>query len=246
MKNSNKIKGITKDHHAKKDRVDEVIYCFWTDDNPITPARSKCLETMKQNLGVRVDFLDAKAIGERILPDAPLHPGYQYLSAVHKSDYLRCYFLHHFGGGYADIKSYSKDNNWKECFQKINKNKELEIVGSREIMGGSAIPAYNVPEVVENLLSMGFFIVRPQSYISSVWYTKMLEKMDESYQELKNHPAPYPFARKNDSKSKGYPLGWSELLGDILHPILYNMHIPFPYKKDGSLNSGWQQKVAYR
>ena len=27
---------------------------------------------------------------------------------VHKADYLRCYFMHHFGGGYADIKHYTQ------------------------------------------------------------------------------------------------------------------------------------------
>lgn len=39
-----------------------------------------------------------------ILKDAPLHPSYSFLSGVHRSDYLRCYLMHHYGGGYSDIK----------------------------------------------------------------------------------------------------------------------------------------------
>ena len=34
----------------------------------------------------------------------PLHPAYNDLSLVHRSDYLRAYLLHHHGGGYCDLK----------------------------------------------------------------------------------------------------------------------------------------------
>ena len=39
-----------------------------------------------------------------VLPDAPLHKGYEYLTTMQKVDYTRGYFMHFYGGGYADIK----------------------------------------------------------------------------------------------------------------------------------------------
>lgn len=42
--------------------VQRKIYCFWTGTNPITPNRIKGLETMRENLGVEVEFLDANGI----------------------------------------------------------------------------------------------------------------------------------------------------------------------------------------
>jgi hypothetical protein len=38
--------------------VDKRIYCFWTGDNPITENRIIGLDSMKQNLGVEIDFID--------------------------------------------------------------------------------------------------------------------------------------------------------------------------------------------
>ena len=46
-------------------KVDEKIYCFWTDDNPLTPNRLKGLETMKDNLGIKIEFLDKNMIDWR-------------------------------------------------------------------------------------------------------------------------------------------------------------------------------------
>lgn len=37
-------------------------------------------------------------------PEIPLHPSFDHLSTIHRSDYLRCYFMHVHGGGYTDIK----------------------------------------------------------------------------------------------------------------------------------------------
>lgn len=44
-----------------------------------------------------------------ILPEYPLHKAFEFLSAVHKSDYLRSYLLYHYGGGYSDVKHFHYD-----------------------------------------------------------------------------------------------------------------------------------------
>ena len=194
--------------------VDEKIYCFWTDDNPITPNRLKGLKTMRENLGVSIDFLDKRGIAERILPDAPLHEGYNFLSCNHKSDYLRCYFMHHFGGGYADIKIFSKENNWRECFNKINKEDWIDVIGVPETIEGIANGCPRNHEIASLLIQNSYFICRSYSSFTQEWYQRLLKKMDERLESLKKHPATNPFG------GKGYELRWAELQGEIFHSLL--------------------------
>jgi len=71
--------------------------------------------------------------------------------------------MHFYGGGYADIKHYTRENNWKECFEFLNNNPEVWVVGAKEIVGGSPIKKYNNPETVEHLICNGWFICKPKT-----------------------------------------------------------------------------------
>lgn len=214
-------------------KVEEKIYCFWTGDNPITPNRLKGLESMRENLGVPIEFLDRKGIEERILPEAPLHPGYKYLSAVHKSDYLRCYFMHHFGGGYADIKPYTKNNNWKQSFEYINRFPQIEIIGQHEEKNGIAIQSLRSDVNAEVFVACGWMICRPKSKFTREWYNRLLQKMDEKMELLKEKPASMPYGGGD------YPIGWNELLGRIYHQLQHEVLIDRPNAIKNCLRTGW-------
>lgn len=43
------------------------------------------------------------------VPEEPIHKAFEFLSLIHKSDYLRCYLLYHYGGGYTDVKHLHTD-----------------------------------------------------------------------------------------------------------------------------------------
>lgn len=212
-------------------KVDRKIYCFWTGSNPLTPNRIEGLKSMNENLGIPIEFLDEKFIEEKILKDYPLHPGYKFLSTVHKSDYLRCYFMHHFGGGYADIKIYSKDNNWSECFDLIDSNEDLQIIGVKEEPNGVSWqhPEWRNSIDAKKLLTTDQIICRPYTEFTYKWYHKVLEVMDRRYEDLKSCPASSPFG------GQGYKVGWTELMGDIYHEILY--YVP-DKNKSNTLKSG--------
>ena len=51
--------------------------------------------------------------------------------------------MNYYGGGYADIKTYSGDNNWKECFLEMDANPHLWEIGQMEHEGGSPVKEYN-------------------------------------------------------------------------------------------------------
>jgi hypothetical protein len=174
----------------------------------------------------------------------PYNEAYQWLSATHKADYLRCYFLHFYGGGYADIKCYSKDNNWKDCFDLINQNQDVWAIGQKERMGGSPIKEYNNTESLKHLIANCYFIMRPQTEFTQRWFDKVNELLDKNidalkncWDETKNNPQIHCYVNKK------YPFRWAEILGEIIHPL------EMEYKDTGHilniLNTG-RTSVPYR
>lgn len=201
-------------------KVNKIIYCFWTGDNQLTPNRINGLKTMKENLNVDIKLIDKNNLNDYIIPEHPLHDGYKYLSLNHKSDYLRCYFMNFYGGGYSDIKPFSKENNWSQCFDIINSNNETQIIGSKECINGAAFKEYNKPNIIKCLLQNGWFICRKNSNFTKEWYKRLIEKMNERYESLKMYPSTSIFGGDK------YKLRWAEIQGEIFHKLLYETYNP--------------------
>ena len=75
------------------------IFCFWTGDNKMSENRLDAIASLRDKAEVEIVLVTPADLDKFILTGFPLHKGFQYLSAVHKSDYLRCYFMHHYGAG---------------------------------------------------------------------------------------------------------------------------------------------------
>ena len=105
------------------------LFCFWTDDNTMSSDRRNALSSLS-NTGLEVIFVNQDNLSNWILKNAPLHTSYEYLSSVHKADYLRCYFMHHYGGAYSDVKVI--EDSWLPSFEDLEKSDYL-INGYREI-----------------------------------------------------------------------------------------------------------------
>ena len=75
------------DHMANK-----TIWTWWTGTNQMSEDRWRSLRgLMRKNR-----LCDVKLITHDIIETLPnLHKGFKFLSEVHKSDYLKCYFMHH-------------------------------------------------------------------------------------------------------------------------------------------------------
>ena len=85
-------------------KLDYKIYCWWLNDEDMSTNRQTSLNQLKQTTGCEIVFITKKTLENYILHDYPLHEGYKYLSEIQQGDYLKCYFMHHYGGGYSDIK----------------------------------------------------------------------------------------------------------------------------------------------
>lgn len=196
------------------------LYCFWTDKNEMTEPRKKALQTLSQT-GLEVTFIHPGNLNDYLIE--PLHEGYQYLSAVHKADYLRTYFMHHHGGGYADIKP--NINNWTTFMDAFYLDYNAWILGYKEFDYGCAI-IKNDPEMTQtlqnhwyDLIGNGAYACKPRTPLTTEWYRQLIEKMDSNLQQLKKFPAKDP--RQVYSPEYPYPFEWTEILGQIFHPLVY-------------------------
>lgn len=213
------------------------IFCFWTDDAGMSRARRACLDSIVKNSGCEVELVTPENLGEFILQDHPLHEAYRFLHAAHKADYLRCYFLHHHGGGYADIKQTGCD--WNPCFDMLENDENLWAVGYREraphTVAGPPGEIEKLRRDWELLLGCGAFIFKPGTPFTAEWYRQLLAAMDEHSQTLRKHPArrhQYRYELMCMSTSRRaylwrmlhpgysrYPLRWTRILGEIFHPL---------------------------
>lgn len=196
------------------------LYCFWTGNNPLTENRKRNLKTL-DNTGFNVILITPDNLNEYILPEHPLHDGYQYLSETHKSDYLRCYFMHFYGGGYSDIKRI--DESWiNQYIQLMNSDylacgypekDPIDIAYSNNAKLNQMMNK-NYSEIIGN----GHYIYKSNTLLTQKWYNELINKMNEIYLDLKKYPAKH--VRQVYSKEYPYPLEWADFNKNI-HKLVF-------------------------
>lgn len=176
-----------------------VLTCFWTDDTPMSEQRKRRLQELRDFAApVRIRLLTPETIPSLQRPGAPFHPAYPYLSAVHRSDYLRAYLMHFHGGGYTDVKSYML-GSWSKAFRDMDARPDILL--SWRHPGGAMIG-------------------RPNTELTRRWYTEVCRRLDQHLPALMAYPGrPPPFT--HCAVDPAYPLRWTELMREVLEPILY-------------------------
>ena len=76
----------------------------------MSPNRFAAFQSLCANIDAPVILITGRTYTHWNVPESPVHPLFDRLSGVHKSDYFRCYMLHHYGGGYHDVKH--RDTGW--------------------------------------------------------------------------------------------------------------------------------------
>ncbi|WP_216597629.1 capsular polysaccharide synthesis protein [Persicobacter sp. CCB-QB2] len=201
--------------HPKANKVSPSVFCFWTGDNPMTANRLRNLEITKASIGMPLILITSENLNEYIKAEAPLHPAYQYLSCVHKSDYLRTYFMHHYGGGYTDIKRVEK--SWAPFFVKLECS-DVFAIGyperSREDVAfdGTALSVHLANNYSKLLGNCGY-LFKANTTFTQHWMELLHQRLDEYLPHLRNNPG------NIWGDNKGYPIPWTGILGDIFHPL---------------------------
>lgn len=89
--------------------VPRSIFVLWTGDNQLSQNRRRSLTGIQETIHTQVHFLTPNNLGDWVTSGHPLNPFYNRLSLTHRSDYLRAYLMHYYGGGYTDLKRPSTD-----------------------------------------------------------------------------------------------------------------------------------------
>jgi len=202
--------------------VDKIIYTFWFGDT-MSKDRYRCYKSIIKNSKVKVILINEENLSDYC---KNLHPGFQYLSATHKSDYLRSYFMYNYGGGYTDIKFCN--SNWNIYFDKLN-SCQYQFIGYHEISKNDIC----VPSLKSHFLEIAGptqFIFKSHTPFAKDWYDQTQHKMNQIFDILKENPGLYhPRAEfggvqgeKGNFKNSKYPLAWNDLLGKIFHQLSYD------------------------
>jgi hypothetical protein len=209
------------------------VYCYWG-GGKMSATRKKCFEAMKRTLGVPVVLVTDENIGSFFTTVHPLHPGYWFLKPVHRSDYIRSYFMNFYGGGYADIKMPTK--SWVQAFD------DLDAAGANMYGNGSReghakhlgywegmTPALKtvVAKKHKQFLSNCNFVFRPHTPYTEAWYTAVQAKMDKHYAALKRNYEAALTPKPNAGAI--YPLRYVELQGEVFHRVMHNFLGHFLY-----------------
>ena len=216
--------------------VPKVVFIMWFSHKDYIPEfsvrRFNALQSLITNLKVPIIIITNENYKFWEIKEHPIHEGFNYLSGVHKSDYLRVYLLYHYGGGYHDIKW--REKTWEIEWEKFM-NPNIWLVGRRELKADYI--AYDpekdekwVQNEFNKLITMGWVISRPNNEIMQILLNKINLKLDNKLNMLKLKPAPYSRCGiGNGCNEDEYALRWLELLGEIIHPLLlnYTEHIDF-------------------
>ena len=198
------------------------LYSFWVGHNNLVMNQNRIngLESIKNNSNVNFILINNENLPDYILEVHPLHQGFNYLSDVHKADYLRTYFMHHYGGGYTDIKPCSWD--WNAYFDQLE-NSDAFGIGAPEDEGELSVTLKQrawLGKHWDKLVSNDLYIFKPNTEFTTKWYNKLLEIMDIKFNNLQKFPAKNS-REAADTIATRYPIEWGEILLEIFHPLCY-------------------------
>ena len=225
------------------------IYCWWLNEEDMSDNRKRSLDNLISVSGCEVIFITKDSLDSFILKDYPLHEGYQYLSEIQKGDYLKCYFMHHYGGGYSDIKKTL--GPWSSFFDDLRIDKNIYAIGYSEADPGHVARLENCTlnpknskyclefttdsdgnnwssEHLKNnwnlLIGNGAFICKKNTPFTLDWWLGLNEKMDGYLELIKDNPSSWPRDSREHINPKTnlpskYPISWAVLNGNIFHPL---------------------------
>lgn len=216
-----------------------VVYQYWTGGD-MPPARRACFDSTRGVFGVPVELVTDKIFRDYVVPGHPLHPCFDLLSVNHKSDYVRCYLLRFHGGGWADIKQFSDDNNWAESFDVLDRTPDADVLGEWERPRGMAFRTYKNDDCARRSIVTSYLIGKPDTPFTRMWYSRMVRWLDMMRAVVESRPSTGTYG------SPGYPLPYFSVMGEPFHYTCVKMSTIRPGAVLRSLRSGRVHEVPYR
>lgn len=201
-----------------QEEVPRRIFAFWTGENALSANRERCLREMRQvHDDLEIVLVTPENLNSWVLEEFPLHPAYRHLSLIHRSDYLRAYFMAHHGGGYADIKT--PTHSWSAAFDALQASPDTWLAGyperSSRSCGGDDYTRLgrDIHRHYGSLVGFGGFIMRGRTPFGYEWMQELNRRLDYFHEELAQHPGGVW------GDTPGYPLRWVDVGSDVFHPL---------------------------
>lgn len=222
--------------------IPKVVFVCWfgsfTHYNSIMPLnRMNAFKSLVEHIHVPVILITEHNYKCFEVKNHNIHEMFPYLSGNHKSDYMRAYLLHHYGGGYHDIKYrlLSWENEWN--VDNWTKDDNIWIYGRRE-HNADAIgypPGFKkLQEHYNKLVTMGWVICKKKTNYTQDLIIELNNVLDKNKQKLILYPAIYPGGYYSttpfdEALENDYPLRWLEMMGEHFHNLMikYNDKIKF-------------------
>jgi hypothetical protein len=115
---------------SSADPTPSIIWVFWMHDYQ---PEGKALEVLSS---FSVLDIDVQLVTPDILPqynvtEDPFHDAFKHLAPNHKLDYLHAYFMHHYGGGFLELKPRRDNTTLTNQFDYISSNDSYWVLGSK-------------------------------------------------------------------------------------------------------------------
>jgi len=203
----------------------KIIWCFWFGEQR-SLDREKCLTRLK-DLNKNLILITEKNYKKYENLADPYHSALNFLSSTHKSDYLRAYFMHHYGGGYTDIKYFNQ--SFEPFLENLYRTPKLGIGAIEEssLDIANCFETLKIRHEFKKFIGCGNFAFKKNNNFTKEWLNNVELILEKNKNLLIKNPGSYhpravrSGAQGTDLKPRGYPLEWTEIMGNIFHPLVY-------------------------
>lgn len=210
--------------HGPPPKAPNQMFVIWFGGEMSENRQRGIAALQRANPSLQLHVISEENYRDWILDEAPIHPAFQYLSFVHRSDYLRTYFMHHYGGAYADVKAVTIDV--ATLLDILNSDDELWAIGPSEInyrnvsrAVGDGLLGEDQETYFQQLLWPAYYVCRPNTPFTSEHLREIERRLSYFRDILEQHPAEQPWGSNAD-----YPVAWNAIHGQIFSPLCLKYH----------------------
>lgn len=202
--------------------VPRQIFCAWF--GPAMPENRRRSYRAVQTMNPRFEtiLVTPENISDFIVEGHDIHPCFQYLSPVHKSDYIRCYLMHFHGGVWTDLKP--PRASWEPVARHIDTEPDLWAAGYPEV--STSYIEEEVGALGKHLkrhyratIGPSAYMFKPNSPFTDDWWRELNHRLDYWKDALMRFPATDPYHIPRE-----HPISWAETCGAIIHPLSLKYH----------------------